>query len=300
MTLATIRTPGLSTIQDGGRRGFTEVGVPVSGAFHRVRYLVATALISGSPDDRRPSIELLGGDLTIDVETTMVMAVVGPAALTIDGRRQAGGTAVSVQAGATVVVAHAGPGPAYVVVDGWTPRLTLGSAATDTFSGIGGGALQPGAVLAGSPTAAGGRRVGVFHRVLVEPTGPLGVAPTGHPGLRTFVSATWSVTSIARSGARLAGGPIPAAGSVPSMPTIPGAIQVTPSGEVLVLGPDGGLTGGYPVVAVVTTAELDRLSLLRTGEAVTFRTVEIDEAVAARRAQLATVRRAVAHPDDLP
>lgn len=298
--LATVVSCGLATIQDGGRPGFTDVGVPRSGAFHRVRYLVATALLSGVPDERRPAIELLGGDLVLALPSAVVLAVVGPARLTVDGRREAVGAAVSVPAGATVVVAHDGPGPVYVVLDGWTPRLVLGSAATDTFSRIGGGPLRGGDALMGTPSADGPARVGGFHRALVEPIGPIRVAEAGHVGLRALVAATWTVTSVARSGARLSGGPIPASGTVPSMPMVPGAIQATPAGEVVVLGPDGGLTGGYPVVGVVVTADLDRLSLLSPGERVAFRSVTVAEAAAARRDQLASVRRAVAHPDRLP
>lgn len=298
--VATVRVPGLATIQDGGRPGFTRVGVPASGAFHRVRYLIATALLSGEPDVRRPAIELLDGSLTLDVCAPTVVAVVGPAVLRTDGRGQAAGTAVQVPSGAVVEVAHAGPGPAYVVLDGWQPTLTLGSASTDTFSHLGGGALRAGDVLAGQPTDHGAARVGAFHRVIDAPTGPIRVADAGHRALRSFAKAGWTVSTVARSGVRLVGGPIPASGSVPSMPLAPGAIQVTPSGEAVVLGPDGGLTGGYPVVGVVATVDLDRLSLLRPGDAVAFRVITIDEGVAARQDQLAAVRRSVAHPDHLP
>lgn len=298
--VATVRGTGLATIQDGGRPGFTSVGVPTSGAFHRQRYLIATALLSGEPDGHRPAIELLAGTLTLDLSVSTVLAVVGPAELTMDGQRQASGTAVRVQAGAVIEVAHAGPGPAYVVIDGWEAPLTLGSAATDTFSRIGGGALRADDELPGTPTREGLARVGAFHRSIDSPTGPIRVADAGHRSLRPLANATWTLTSVARSGARLVGGPSPANDAVPSMPLVPGAIQVTPSGEAVILGPDGGLTGGYPVVGVVATVDLDRLSLLSPGDAVAFRTITIDEAAATRRDQLAAVRRAVVHPDHLP
>lgn len=298
--VATVRGSGLATIQDGGRPGFTSVGVPTSGAFHRVRYLIATALLGGEPDAHRPAIELLGGTLALDVSVATVLAVVGPVELTMDGQRQARGTAVRVHAGAAIEVVHAGPGPAYVVVDGWEAALTLGSAATDTFSRIGGDALRGGDDLLGAPTRDGLARVGAFHRSIDSSLGPIRVADAGHRSLRAFANATWTVSTVARSGARLVGGPIPANDAVPSMPLVPGAIQVTPSGEAVILGPDGGLTGGYPVVGVLATVDLDRLSLLIPGEAVAFRTITVDEAAAARREQLAAVRRSVVHPDHLP
>jgi allophanate hydrolase subunit 2 len=298
--MASVRAPGLATVQDGGRPGFTGVGVPVSGPFHRVRYLVATALLSGEPDVGRPAVELLDGTCILEMAATTVMAVVGPATLVVDGRPQAVGAVVRVETGAVVEVEHAGPGPAYLVIDGWQSALTLGSASTDTFSRLGFGALRAGDELTGEPTGAGPGRVGAFHRPIDAPVGPIRVVDAGHRAVRAFASATWTVSSVARSGARLVGGPIPASGTVASMALLPGAIQLTPSGEVVILGPDGGLTGGYPVVGVVATVDLDRLSLLGPGDVVAVRIIPIDEAVAARRQQLASLRRSVAHPDHLP
>ena len=68
---------------------------------------------------------------------------------------------------------------------------------------------------------------------------------------------------------------------VASAPMVVGAIQLTPSGEAIILGPDGGLTGGYPVVGVVATVDLDRVCLLRPGDRVRFRVVGVDDAALA-------------------
>ncbi len=46
---------------------------------------------------------------------------------------------------------------------------------------------------------------------------------------------------------------------------VTGAIQVPPDGLPLVLGPDRPTTGGYPVVAVVVDADLDRLAQVAPG-----------------------------------
>ena len=65
--------------------------------------------------------------------------------------------------------------------------------------------------------------------------------------------------------------PAPGAGELPSEPTLPGAIQVPPDGQPIVLGPDAPVTGGYPVIAVVREADLDRLAQLRPGDRVALR-----------------------------
>jgi allophanate hydrolase subunit 2 len=60
----------------------------------------------------------------------------------------------------------------------------------------------------------------------------------------------------------------PAAGV--SAPMVCGAIQLPPSGEPIVLGPDHPTTGGYPVVATIVVADRGRFFALRPGEVVTF------------------------------
>ena len=43
-------------------------------------------------------------------------------------------------------------------------------------------------------------------------------------------------------------------GELPSEPTLPGALQVPPDGQPIVLGPDAPVTGGYPVIAMLGSA----------------------------------------------
>jgi antagonist of KipI len=63
-----------------------------------------------------------------------------------------------------------------------------------------------------------------------------------------------------------------------SEPSVFGAVQITPSGEPIVLGPDGPTIGGYPKIAVVIHADLDRIGQLRPGDRVSFEHVTLDEA----------------------
>jgi biotin-dependent carboxylase-like uncharacterized protein len=84
-----------------------------------------------------------------------------------------------------------------------------------------------------------------------------------------------------------------AAGELPSHGVLPGAVQVTPSGQPLVLMPDSGTTGGYPVVAVVIHADLSLLGQLAPGAEVRFRETTHEAARAAeldRRALVEGIR----------
>jgi antagonist of KipI len=75
-----------------------------------------------------------------------------------------------------------------------------------------------------------------------------------------------------------------------SEPVCPGSVQVTRDGQCIVLGVDGQTIGGYPKIAQVISADLDRLGQLRPGEGVLFVRVSLEEAEALyrqRRALLA-------------
>jgi allophanate hydrolase subunit 2 len=68
-----------------------------------------------------------------------------------------------------------------------------------------------------------------------------------------------------------------------TVPMTAGAIQVTPSGGLIVLQVDHQTTGGYPVIATVISADLPLLAQARPGDTVRFRIVDSTEAARAWR-----------------
>ncbi|MEM6726210.1 MAG: biotin-dependent carboxyltransferase family protein [Bacteroidota bacterium] len=54
--------------------------------------------------------------------------------------------------------------------------------------------------------------------------------------------------------------------SIISSAVIPGTVQLTPSGQLIVLMADAQTTGGYPRIGVVKSEEMDRLGQLRPGD----------------------------------
>jgi allophanate hydrolase subunit 2 len=68
-----------------------------------------------------------------------------------------------------------------------------------------------------------------------------------------------------------------------TIPMTAGAIQVTPSGGLIVLHIDHQTTGGYPVIATVIDADLPLLAQARPGDTVRFRIVDPTEAARASR-----------------
>ena len=99
------------------------------------------------------------------------------------------------------------------------------------------------------------------------------------PGPRTdwlsnpeAVAVTWTVSPDSnRAGVRLIG-PILArtasrvGAELPSEPLVRGSVQLPPSGQPVIFGPDHPTIGGYPVVAVLTGASSDRLARCRPGD----------------------------------
>jgi allophanate hydrolase subunit 2 len=82
---------------------------------------------------------------------------------------------------------------------------------------------------------------------------------------------------VSRAGVRLSAGASHAV-ELPSEPACVGAIQVTPDGTPIILGPDGPTIGGYPKVAVVCGADLNKVAHLRPGSEVRFIEVSREDA----------------------
>ncbi len=118
--------------------------------------------------------------------------------------------------------------------------------------------------------------------------GPLNLCPGPQSSLfpmESLQDTHWSLgVHSDRVGLRLTCGNAPTHDhELPSEPACVGAVQWTPSGTLLVVGPDGPTVGGYPKVAVVAEADVDRLGQLAPGTSVGFRVIDWDEASALRQ-----------------
>ena len=88
-----------------------------------------------------------------------------------------------------------------------------------------------------------------------------------------------------RRGLRLQGKPLDLKrADIPPEGTAPGAVQVPGDGQPIVLGPDRPVTGGYPKIATVISADLPLLAQARPGAHIRFRQVSLDDALRARKA----------------
>jgi biotin-dependent carboxylase-like uncharacterized protein len=189
--------------------------------------------------------------------------------------------------GETLALEHAATGCRcwLAVQGGIVERLIMGSRSTFFPAGFGGHQGRPlraGDVLEGGTTS---------HEVHLKrascPTSSPQEAPFrviagpqaglfDDAGLAAFFSGEYQVgASSDRRGLRLAG-PVVSYSCIelPSQGVLPGAIQVPPDGQPIILGWDGPVTGGYPVIAGVISADWPRLAQLRPGDALRFVTIE--------------------------
>lgn len=268
-----VLAPGpLSTVQDAGRDGFAHLGVPRSGAFDRAALQAANRLV-GNPAGSA-AIELTLGGLRLLLHDAATLALTGAPCAGLDY-----GSPLSLPAGTQLTLGAPAVGlRSYLAVRGGIAcPAALGSRSTDTLSGLGPAPLRAGDRLAVGPQPPGA--VSGAAQPHPRPARRVRVVPGPRedwfvPAARTLLTTSaWIVRPDSdRVGLRLDGPPLMRVRSdeLPSEPTLPGAIQVPPSGLPIVLGPDAPVTGGYPVIAVVRHADVDALAQLRPGELVRF------------------------------
>ena len=283
MSRLEVIAPGASAlVQDLGRPGLGHLGVGAAGAADRAAHALADRLVGNPPEAAALEIAVGGARLRFpDGAWIAVTGAWGP--LTVDGMPLEPHTATRVPVGAVVELPLATHGIRYVLAvrGGIDVPAVLGSRSRDTLAALGPAPLAAGDVLPIGPEPA--TAVPAVDLVPVDPPtlGTLDLVVHPGPRLDWFTPETWrrllekGWTVSARSdrtGVRLEGTPLERSrsGELPSEGMVPGAIQVSPDGAPTVLGVDGPVTGGYPVVAVVAPDSLDRLAQARPGQSIRF------------------------------
>jgi biotin-dependent carboxylase-like uncharacterized protein len=278
-----VRSGLLTTVQDRGRPGLAEIGVPPSGAADQRAFELGNRLVGNDPNAAALEATLVGP--TLRFEDPALVAVTGAeAGATLAGRPLEPGLAAEVPAGGVLELDRCRDGArAYIAVrGGLAVPATLGSRSHDQLTGLGPAPLRDGDALPVGPDPAGrpdpaARAAPAFGG---EPT--LAVLPGPRddwfaPGaLELLTSTAWRVAPASnRVGIRLDGPPLERLdrGELLSEGVVTGAIQVPPGGQPILLGPDHPTTGGYPVLAVVAAADLPLAGQLAPGATVRFRCI---------------------------
>ncbi len=276
MTLTIGRTGPLTSVQDLGRPGLAHLGVGTSGAADRPAHRLANRLV-GNPEGAATLETTLGG-LVVTTDGPAWVALAGaPAPMTVDGAPVAAGAPVHLGAGARLEIGVPPTGlRSYLAVRGGIAvDPVLGSRSTDVLSGIGPPRPAEGDTL---PVDRPARRwrAPVDHAPLppiaAEPTLELRAGPRERwftsGALAALTETIWEVTPDAdRVGVRLAGRALERARTdeLPSEGMVLGALQVPPDGRPILFLADHPVTGGYPVIGVLTDAAVAAAAQLRPG-----------------------------------
>jgi antagonist of KipI len=289
-----VESPGLlTTVQDLGREGYAAQGVSASGAADPVALQLGNALLEN--DSRAPGLEmtLMGGSFLFPQGAAICLAGA-------DFGAQLDGRAVDLwkphailpeqrlTLGATRNFARC-----YLCIAGGirVPEF-LGSASTHLLSGLGGWegrALRKGDVLPIGEPLRNIRRRKLALDVLARLHPRKTIRITRGPQLDWFPPEAWKALTheefvvseeTNRMGSRLTGPnlEVNASRELISEGAPLGAIQVTPSGQAIILFVEQQTTGGYPKIANVIGADMHCIGQLRPRDAIRFEEVNLQAA----------------------
>jgi biotin-dependent carboxylase-like uncharacterized protein len=275
--------PGFwTTIQDAGRTGYREWGVPVGGAFDRGSTDLANAQVGNGPTCAVLELTMHGGiyEATGNLGIALAGAPMEASILGTENRKRPLQIPLSIalKAGERLVLGRTLEGArTYLAVrGGFQTPLRLGSRSSEE-------PIRRGDLLPCEESTVATR----------HPCEPEWISPTSSPiriiagpeGRSLIDSGFWihSVFRVGsqsnRIGLRLEGPPAEILSEPDrlSAPVAPGAIQVA-GVQLIILGVAGGTMGGYPHVAHVISPDLDRLGQLRPGDRIRFQVVSLEEA----------------------
>ena len=280
MSVIVTRAGFVTTVQDLGRTGFRASGVSLGGALDLHALRVANLLVGNEPD--AAGLEITMGTVRLDLEDDRIVTWCGGSfEVRVSDVEVAAGRAAFVRRGETVSIT-AKAGRAWLTISGGIDvPVVLGSRSTDLRSGFGG--LEGRALRDGDRLDIGAltpRSTALIKKLETTRVSSIS-APNEwshttlrHPFLRIIagadrdrfdeaslemlVLAPFTVTADSdRMGVRLEGAELTRSmhEDLLSEAVAPGAIQVPPSGQPIILLGDCQTIGGYPKIAHVITVD---------------------------------------------
>jgi KipI family sensor histidine kinase inhibitor len=260
--------PAGATIQDAGRRGQLQNGMPPSGPLDPDAF--ANANLAVGNDAGEAALEIPLGRFVLRAKEKLVLSVDGDKPVYLqDGERFGmpendrfvrylafgGGIDVPVVLGSrsTLLVARSGGFSGRPLRKG--DIVSIADRNTDVM----------GAALPYAPD------MEEIPNIVIDPGPHLARFPKD--ALDVLLSSTFTISKLVdRVGLRLDGPKIPRDGGDSALPApmIRGAMQIATDGTPIVFGPDHPTTGGYPVLAVLRPSSWGKLARRRPGSAIRF------------------------------
>ncbi|MCU1544284.1 MAG: allophanate hydrolase [Microbacteriaceae bacterium] len=273
--------PGpFTTVQDLGRPGYAHLGVSTSGAADLASHSLANRIVGNPPT--AAGIEILLGGFSARLTEGRWCSVAGATVgVTVDSHPVPEPSLFFLPAASILRLDPATTGlRAYLAIEGGiVGNRVLGSASWDSLGNFGTRPATSGTQWELLQSDGEPRYTGVVPTFEAPATLTLGFfwGPRDHlldkPSRDVLLTTRWTVTNDCdRVGARLSGSPLAVSeGSLPSEGCVVGSIQVPPTGLPIVFLADHPVTGGYPVVGVITETAAAHLAQARPGTYIQFR-----------------------------
>jgi antagonist of KipI len=288
----------LSTVQDGGRFGYMQYGIPPAGAMDKFSMNIANLLVGNDANAAVIETCYLGPHLLFQCDETI--SITGAQAnVTINDQPVSMWHSLQVQKGDVLKMEPVSAGLYnYIAFSrGLDVPLVMGSKSTYLPSKLGG--LHGRKLQADDVISLGEikkevpqrmlrkERIPVFskERTLRVVLGPQDNHFTGI-GIDTFFNSVYTITSASdRMGYRLDGPPLEhkKGADIISDGTSHGSIQVPGNGLPIILLSDRGTTGGYTKIATVIAKDICALAQMPPGSRVRFQAISAQDANARYR-----------------
>ena len=308
MSIRIIKPGVFSTVQDLGRARFLDQAVPVSGAMDKVSVSIANLLVGNATD--AAVIEIVDGNFEYITREDVLMALVsGDAHFEIDHKATPVNRPLFIRKGATIHLKNniGGRYSYLAIAGGWDVPDVLGSKSTFVTAGFGGyqgRPLRKGDELMAAQTYSAQNKMLFDHLKSETVNWPAWSAPakqflaTASSIVRVivgtefnwfeekavvhFFSKSYQFSNANRMGIRLQGANITRKQShqseLLSTAVVPGIIQVTGDGSLILLMADCQTTGGYPRLAKVIEIDLPLCAQCKPGQPLQFELINLEEA----------------------
>ncbi|MBC8443618.1 MAG: biotin-dependent carboxyltransferase [Deltaproteobacteria bacterium] len=293
MDLFDVITSGAyTTVQDKGRYGFLQMGIPVCGALDPFAFRVANMLVGN--DKNHAVLEMTITGPRLEVLADAMVAVTGAEiSVSLNDQPIPMWRSFRVQAGDLLAIHQVKSGcRAYLAVTGGLDvPIVMGSRSTYVGGHIGGFNGRP--LKAGDRLGARPAGLPDFLQALSEDDIPqfspeivLRAIPGPQDdffveGLDLLFSSQFMVSTKAdRMGYRLQGPPIPLLSDKPksivSEPSMPGGIQIPADQQPIILLVEQTV-GGYAKIATVISSDISKIAQATPGDTVRFEPTSLEE-----------------------
>lgn len=286
------KKPGMNTlIQDSGRMGFQKFGVPLGGFMDRQSAIIANWLVGNPLDAALFEITMVGPEIHIDQPCQLAItgSDISPK---INGKKAAMYETISLTENSTLTFGKLKSGcRAYlsfggkIIVNDWLGSKSATSFETQLLTPQ--SLIKKGDTLSFEPREPiEPRKYRVFSEeelstdIRIMPGPEYNLFPGDQ--LNFILKTKFTIGKDSnRMGYRL-DERIPRYGNeeeIISSPIVPGTIQVTNSGQLIILMADAQTTGGYPRIANIITSDLGRVAQMKPGDLISFGLITLEDAL---------------------